>query len=137
MRKNLKEVREGAMLLSWGTALQAEGIVSAVVLRQGCLAPGRNHKAGVEKTEQKGVQISKGLAGLSKEGGEPQRVLRRGRKRMPVAPTERQVECSKLRNLELSWETVGIAQVNMKAQLGGEKRSDSSQAFCCCCFFLS
>lgn len=66
----------------------------------GCPAPGRNHKARVAKTEQKGVQISKGLAGLSKEGGEPQRVLRRGRKRTPMAPMERWVECSRLRNLE-------------------------------------
>lgn len=90
------------MLLSWDTAVPAEGIVNAMALRQGCLATGRNHKARVEKTGQKGVHISKGLVGLSTEGGEPQRVLRRGRKRMTMAPTERWVECSKLRNLETS-----------------------------------
>lgn len=104
MSKDLKEVREGAMVLSWDRAVQAEGIASAKALRQDCAwhlgGTVRLEKIRAERGE---VQISKGLVGLSNEGDKLQRVSRRGTKRsMTMAPMEMWWECRRLRNVEAS-----------------------------------
>lgn len=104
MSKDLKEVREGAMLLSWDRAVQAEDTESAKALRQDCAWHlGGTRRLEKIRAERGEVQISKSLVGLGNEGDKLQSVLRKGAKRsMTVAPREMWEECRKLRNVEAS-----------------------------------
>ena len=84
-----QRLREGARLLSWDRAAQAEHVqrpwgrtVPGTWMEPRGAWGGWSGVSEGESGEGTGGQIVKGLAVLSKEGDEPRRVLRRGTKRM-------------------------------------------------------